>query len=283
MDQLGEYLKNRRDHLSPEDVGLPRGARRRVPGLRREEVAQLAGISSEYYLRLEQGRVAPPSDQVLDALARVFMLDADATIYMHRIAQSKKRRPSVRGQERVPPTVTQLVMSRTHLPMLVLNRYQDFLIVNPMATALASVKQQGGNALRAHFTNPDVQRLYRTDWERIAGEMVAALRGFTGSEANDPHRDELVGELSTRSDQFRRLWATHEARPRLSASTVVDHPMMGRMRLTYEKLAVVGANDQTLVIFHAEPGSRSEESLMLLARLAAQPDTCDRDRFKADG
>ncbi|WP_107068967.1 helix-turn-helix transcriptional regulator [Streptomyces sp. 150FB] len=264
-NKLGEYLRARRDLIQPEDVGLTRGDRRRVPGLRREEVAHLAGISAQYYLRLEQGRDQHPSDQVLEALARVLMLDADASAYLRRLAGPVRRPAPRRREEPVAPGLARLVMSRTDLPALVLDGHQDVLLANPLATALSPSHTPGVNAVRAAFLDPEVRNLYRDDWEGIVAGSVAALRALAGPETEDPYLAELVGELSVRSEHFRRLWSLHDARPRLSGSAVLHHPLVGPMELSYEKLAVIGTEDQVLVLFHAAPGSAAEESLTLLS------------------
>jgi transcriptional regulator with XRE-family HTH domain len=268
-NELGAFLRARRDLTGPEAVGLEPGGRRRVPGLRRDEVAQLAGISSEYYLRLEQGRDQHPSAQVLDALARVLGLEEAAVTYLHRLAQPGTRHPARRRPERVPDGIRQLVMSRTDLPTMVLGRYQDVLVANPLAVALSPANAPGVNALHAAFLDPELRALYEDAWDHIASGLVAGLRALAGPESRDPRLAELVGELSVRSDEFRRLWARHDVRPRLSGVARLNHPQVGRMELNYEKLAIIGTDDQILVMFHAVPGSEAAQSLALLAHLAS--------------
>jgi transcriptional regulator with XRE-family HTH domain len=273
-NELGAYLRARRDLMRPEDAGLPSGGRRRVPGLRRDEVAQLAGISSEYYLRLEQGRDQHPSAQVLDALARVLMLEPEATAYLHRLVDPGRRTHPRRRKEteKVPDGIRQLVMSRADLPATVLGRYQDVLLSNPLAIALNPANTPGVNALRAAFLDPGVRALHEDGWDHIAAGLVAAVRAMAGPETRDPHLAELVGELSVRSEEFRRLWARHDVRPRTSGAALLQHPQVGPMRLSYEKLAITGTDGQVLVLFHAAPGSAAADSLALLARLAAEPE-----------
>ncbi|MFJ8721287.1 helix-turn-helix domain-containing protein [Streptomyces sp. NPDC093269] len=269
-NELGAYLRARRDLLRPEDFGPADRSRRRVPGLRREEVAQLAGISAEYYLRLEQGRDHHPSAQVLDALARALGLGAEATAYLHQLATPVPRgRPGRRRPERVPAGTRRLVLSLTGVPALVLGRYQDVLVANDLATALSSAHRPGENALRSAFLDPEVRALYGDDWARIAAGTVASVRALAGPESRDAHLAQLVGELSVRSEEFRRLWARHDVAPRASGSSVLHHPQVGPMELSYEKLAVTGTEGQVLVLFHADPGTESARSLALLVHLTA--------------
>nr|WSZ97699.1 helix-turn-helix transcriptional regulator [Streptomyces sp. NBC_00857] len=268
--ELGVYLRARRDLTRPVDVGLVVTGRRRVPGLRRDEVAQLAGISGEYYVRLEQGRDRHPSAQVLDALARVLCLEPAATAYLHQIAKPASRRRARRRPERVPEGIRRLVMSRTDIPAMVLGRYQDVLVANDLAVALSSAHVPGENALRAAFLDPEVRALYEDDWDHIASGLVAGLRALAGPESRDRHLAELVGELSVRSEEFRRLWARHEVGPRTSGSSCLQHPQVGAMELAYEKLAVAGTDGLILVLFHAAPGSEAAQSLALLAQIAAE-------------
>ncbi|MER5917309.1 helix-turn-helix transcriptional regulator [Streptomyces sp. NPDC001982] len=268
-NELGAFLRARRDLTKPEEVGLSVHGRRRVPGLRREEVAQLAGISSEYYLRLEQGRDQHPSAQVLDALGRVLGLEAEAAAYLHRLAAAPaRRRTSQRPPERVADGIRQFVMSRTDIPAMVLGRYQDVLVSNALAVALSPANAPGENALRAAFLDPAVRALYAQDWDHIVTGLVAGLRALAGPESRDEHLAELVGELSVRSEEFRQLWARHEVAPRTSGSTLVVHPQVGPMELSYEKLAVTGTDGQVLVFFHAAPHGEAAQSLALLAHIA---------------
>jgi transcriptional regulator with XRE-family HTH domain len=274
---LGEFLRARRDLVRPEDAGLPPGTgRRRVLGLRREEVALLAGISSEYYLRLEQGRDQHPSPQVIDSLARVLHLEHEAAAYLRKLAEPEpepepgRRRPQRRAAERVGAGLRQFVLSRTDTPAFVQGRYMDVLVANPLATALSPCYREGANLLRSAFLDPQVRALYE-DWEQTSASTVASLRTLAGPESNDARLAELVGELSVRSDEFRRLWARHDVRPRTSGVARIHHPQVGLLELNYEKLAVTGADGQLLVIYHAEPGSQATERLALLAHLADEP------------
>jgi transcriptional regulator with XRE-family HTH domain len=269
-NQLGSYLRARRERVLPAEAGLPANGRRRVAGLRREEVALLAGISADYYLRLEQGRDQHPSAPVLDALAGALRLDDDATAYLHRLsAQRPRRRRSARRRpERVPDGVRQLVHSRSYMPAFVQGRYLDVLAANPLATALSPSYRVGTNLLRATFLDPEVRELYE-DWESTSASVVAAVRALTGPDIDDPYLTELIGELSVRSEEFRGLWARHDVRPRTSGVSTLHHPQVGPIELSYEKLSVTGTDGQLLVVYHAAPGSAAEQALMLLAHLAA--------------
>ncbi|MEW2258311.1 helix-turn-helix transcriptional regulator [Streptomyces sp. NPDC047869] len=272
---LGEFLRARRGQVRPEDVGLPGSGLRRVPGLRREEVATLSGISSDYYLRLEQGRDRNPSAQVLEAIARVLRLDADATSYLLGLAQDRPRdtRPRSRTgpaghRERVPEGLLRLIDGWPRNPAYIQNRYTDCLAANALATALTPNYRPGVNLLRAVFLDP-AERALRRDWDDLTEEGVAALRANAGSGADDPRLRDLVGDLSLRSDRFRTLWARHEVRPRRGRLSRLSHPLVGDLDLHSEKLTADGTGGLTLVVFHAEPGSRGAELLDILGSLAA--------------
>ncbi|MFF1418914.1 helix-turn-helix domain-containing protein [Streptomyces sp. NPDC058280] len=268
---LGEYLRIRRERVRPDDVGLPTGTRRRVPGLRREEVALLAGISVEYYLRLEQGRDQHPSDQVLDSIARALRLDTDAETYLRQLARparAGRRRPT--RPERVSAGVQSLIDNWTTTPAHVHGRYMTTLAANAMAVALSPYYSPGVNSLRAAFLEPEARELYR-DWDEMTAKAVAYLRSVIGGAVDDPQLTELIGELSLRSERFRTLWARQDVRQKTSGVTRLLHPQVGSLDLHYEKLALPGAPGQMLVTYHAEPGSPSHERLQLLAHLATQP------------
>jgi transcriptional regulator with XRE-family HTH domain len=267
---LGEYLRARRELVRPEDAGLPKpDSRRRVPGLRRAEVALLAGVSPEYYMRLEQGRDQHPSPQVLDALARALRLDEDATAYLHRLAQPGTRRRSRRPRpERVSVAVAGLIDAWDTTPAYVQGRYLDVLAVNDLAAALAPCYAAGTNLLRAAFLDPRVQDML-PGWEATTESMVAGLRATIGPDTDDLHLNELIGELSVRSDRFRGLWARHDARSKPPGPTLMDHPQVGRLELHYHRFPIPASEGQELVIYQAERGSRTAQSLALLASLHA--------------
>ncbi|GAA0373013.1 helix-turn-helix transcriptional regulator [Microbispora corallina] len=276
---LGEFLRARRQLVRPEDAGIAGGGLRRVPGLRREEVAMLAGISSDYYLRLEQGRDRNPSVQVLDALARVLLLDADATAYLIELARSSQpgrgRAPSRRrafpAPERVPPSVVQLMEGWTANPSYVQDRFSNILAVNALATALSPNYAVGVNILRAVFLDP-AERELRRDWEETVAEGVATLRANVGPDVDDPRLVDLVGELSVRSALFRQLWARHDVQPKKGRVSRLTHPQVGDVDLQSNKFTIGGTDGLVLVVSHAEPGSRSAELLAILGSLAADRD-----------
>ncbi|MFF8926059.1 helix-turn-helix domain-containing protein [Streptomyces longwoodensis] len=267
---LGEFLRARRALVRPEDVGLRGGGIRRVPGLRREEVALLAGISSDYYLRLEQGRDRNPSAQVLRSVARVLRLDAGATAHLLALARppGAPRTAAPQAPDAVPASVRGLIDGWTRNPAYVQNRYADALAVNRLATALSPNYAPGVNLLRAVFLDP-AERALRRDWEELTEEGVAVLRGAVGPDLDGPRLGELVAELSAASERFRRLWERHDVQPRRGRISRLRHPEVGDLDLYSNKLSIDGTDGLTLVVFHAEPGSPSEERLEALEALGA--------------
>jgi transcriptional regulator with XRE-family HTH domain len=266
-NMLGDYLRARRELVQPGSVGLPAGGVRRVAGLRREEVAMLAGISSDYYLRLEQGRDRNPSLGVLEALARVLHLDQAATDYLLSLAaprpRHRRRRPK---RETVPASIRQL-LDVLSLPAFVEGRYFDVLAANGLARALSPNLQEGQNRLRAVFLDPAEQALY-PDWDHATARVVAGFRESVGTDTDDPRFVQLVGELSLSSERFRHLWARHDVQVREGMPTRIHHPQVGDLTVSREKLAIGGADGQLLVIYHAQPGTSSAEKLGLLGSLA---------------
>ncbi len=202
---LGEFLRARREQLRPEDIGLEVAGQRRTPGLRREEVAMLAGISTDYYLRLEQGRDRTPSVQVVEAIGRVLRLDPDEAAYLHTLARPRPKRAPRRRPEKVPPGTLRLLESLP-MPAFVQDRYLDVLAANPMAQALSPGMRPGVNRLLVTFLDPAERDLHE-DWEQSTAAAVGQLRAAMGSETGDPRMAALVGELSMKSSWFRRLWA----------------------------------------------------------------------------
>lgn len=270
-NRLGEFLRARRELARPEDFGLPDPGRRRVPGLRREEVALLAGVSADYYVRLEQGRDKRPSEQVIEALARVFELDDEAVAHVRELARPVPRRRRQRSRpERVSPALVRLMAAWPNTPALVLGRCLDVLANNQLAAAVNACSVRGVNQVRVMFLEPDAKCIY-ADWETVAAETVASLRATAGTDLDDPRLTELVGELSLKSEDFRRLWARHDVRAKTSGTKRFLHPMVGELTLAYETFAVNGAPGQLLVAYHAEPGSPSERALALLGSITAEP------------
>jgi transcriptional regulator with XRE-family HTH domain len=260
---LGEYLRARRELIDPAAAGLRVVGVRRTPGLRREEVATLAGISADYYLRLEQGRDRNPSPQVLEALARVFQLDAAGTEHLLSLAAARpatSRRPR---REVVSAGVRQL-LEVINLPAFVESRMFEVLAANRLATAVSPSIQPGVNRLRAIFLDPEEQDLH-SDWEQTAAGLVAGFRASVGTDVDDPRIVQLVGELSLGSEPFRRLWARHDVAPLAGGSMRLRHPQVGMLELRREKLPLADSGGQILAIYHAEPGSESARALKLLS------------------
>jgi transcriptional regulator with XRE-family HTH domain len=266
---LGEFLRARRALVRPEDVGLPDHGRRRVAGLRREELAMLAGVSADYYVRLEQGRDSHPSEQVLDAIARVLQLDEDAVAHLHSLVRPAPRRRRARAQpERVRPGILRLLESWSPSPAWVLGRNMDVLAYNALAGILHPALQHERNVVRMVFLDPGSRSLY-ANWDEVARETVAALRAAAGADLDNPELTELVGELSLKSDEFRRLWARHDVREKAAGVKRLVHPMVGELELHYETLTINEAPGQMLVAYHVAPGSKEEQALALLASVAA--------------
>jgi transcriptional regulator with XRE-family HTH domain len=274
---LGEYLRARRELVTPEQAGLPGTGLRRVPGLRREEVAMLAGISADYYLRLEQGRDRNPSAQVLESIARVLQLDDGTTSYLLGLAAARPRRARRRPRkETVPPGIVKLVAALTQ-PAFVEGRYLDVLAANPFAAALSPRLVPGANRLRDVFLDPAEQALF-TDWDLAAAALVASFRESVGTDTGNPRFIELVGELSLASPRFRQLWARHDVGHRHGARVSFSHPQVGELQLNREKLLITGTDGIMLVIYHADPGTGDADKLALLAAATLPPSEPVRPR-----
>ncbi|WP_372662452.1 helix-turn-helix domain-containing protein [Amycolatopsis kentuckyensis] len=263
---LGDHLRARRELLTPAQAGLPVAGVRRVPGLRREEVAMLAGISADYYLRLEQGRDRNPSRSVLESLARVLQLDDDTTAYLISLTEAKPRKPRRRRKERVPLSTVKFLAALS-LPAFVEGRYLDVLAANPLAAAISPRLVAGANRLRDVFLDPAEQALF-PDWELATRGLVAGFRQSVGTETQDPRFIELVGELSLASPRFRELWARHDVANRRGATVRFDHPQVGELVLNREKLLVSEAPGLVLAVYHPDPGTDAADKLALLASAA---------------
>lgn len=262
-NRLGSYLRARRELVSPAQAGIPPGGNRRVPGLRREEVALLAGISPDYYLRLERGRDKNPSPQVLEALAGVLRLDDTERTYLLGLTAARPRAPRRKRPEHVPARVHEL-LAHLQIPAFVEGRAFDVLASNPMAVALSPRLRPGRNRLRSLLLDPE-ERAFQQDWTRSTADFVAALRTTIGDDTDDPRFVELVGELALSSPRFRTLWARHDVATLDGGTTTVNHPVVGELRLHRDKLAI---GDVILVVYYPDKGSDSDEKLRLLASLA---------------
>ena len=268
---FGQYLQARRGLVRPEDAGIADFGRRRVPGLRREEVAGLAGISVDYYVRLEQGKDHHPSPQILDSLARVLRLDPPSTLHLYRLAQGSSQPLSTDdAMDGVGVGMSYLLETLTQVPAFVQDRYMNVLAANPLAIALSPRNKPGTNVLREAFLDPAEQQLYE-DWEQVMEEATAGLRAAAGERVNDPQLEKLVKELSHRSAYFLQLWGRHDVRPKVAGKRILHHPVVGDLELFHEKLSVAGTDGHLLVIHHAEPGSSSEASLQKLSETLADP------------
>ncbi|MGQ4334024.1 helix-turn-helix domain-containing protein [Streptomyces hayashii] len=268
--ELSEFLRTRRARLKPEDVGLRDfGRYRRVPGLRREELAQLADVSVAYYTRLEQGNGQNVSAEVLDAIACALRLSDAEHAHLTHLAKPKqqKKKPAGRAQQVRGPLRT-LLDTMDGVPAILVGRRSDILVWNRMAAAVfgdwSELPTQEQNWARLVFLRPDYRDLF-VDWEHKASDVVAQLRMDAGSHPNDPRLSALVGELSVKSEEFRRLWATHDVKEKCHGIQRLHHPLVGELDLRLESFHQADAAEQMLVTYHAEPGSPSAEALRLLA------------------
>ncbi|MFI1365838.1 helix-turn-helix domain-containing protein [Streptomyces griseochromogenes] len=268
--ELSEFLRSRRARLKPEDVGLPDfGRHRRVPGLRREELAQLAGVSVAYYTRLEQGNGRNVSAEVLDSIARALRLTDAEHAHLTHLAKPKahKKKPAAR-QQQVRVALRQLLDSMEGVPAYVAGRRSEILAWNRMAAAVfgdwSKLPPAERNWARLVFLHPEYRDLF-IDWEQKAIDIVCALRMDAGCYPDDARLSALVGELSVKSEEFRRLWATHDVKEKSHGVKRLHHPLVGDLALHYEGFRLTDGSDQSLVTYHAEPGSPSAQSLRLLA------------------
>lgn len=295
--ELKEFLRTRRARLNVEDVQVGgTGGVRRVPGLRREEVARLAEVSVDYYSRLEQGRNLNVSDDVLDAVARALRLDEVERSYLFQIARANPRRARRRTParvQRVRPGVRRILETLDDVtPAFVFGRRMDILATNRLARALLTdfeaLPPRDRNMLRYTFLDDSARELY-VDWEEVARDNVAVLRLDAGRHPDDPLLTELVGELAVKSPEFRRWWADHNVRERSHGTKRYHHPLVGDLTIDYESVSLPGDPDQTLCIYTAEAGSPSETALELLAtwtgsqRPADGPDPEHRSRAERPG
>ena len=267
--ELGEFLRSRRSRISPESVGLPTGAVRRVPGLRREELARLAGVSMDYYTRLEQGRHIVPSEGVLDAIATALSLDDVERTYLSELARARtKPKRRTRTGQQVVPGLLRFMDTFPRVPAYVLGRRTDVLAANRMACLLladfTTMPARQRNAARWLLLDEGARSLYR-NWEKVAADIVACLRLDAGRYPDDPRTSELVGELAMKSPEFRRWWANRRVVTHCQDVKRLHHPIAGNLELKVEALVSAEDSEQQLFVYLPEPGSRSEEALRLLA------------------
>ena len=288
-DDIREFLTSRRERLTPAEAGLPDfGGRRRVKGLRREEVALLAGMSTEYYVRLERGNGAGVSEAVLDGISRALQLDEAEHAHLYDLvkaanqgAHPARRRVPSRPQH-VRPAVQLLIDTMRDVPVYVQNGRLDAVATNRLGAALFSemfvMPQRPMNAARFTFLDPRAQTFYR-DWPANAHQIVALLRAEAGRAPYDRVLTDLVGELATRSDHFRTLWASHDVRVHRTGTKQIHHPVVGDLDLTFEALDLTSEPGLQLLAYTAAPNSASQDGLQLLATWAAtarlEPDRAD--------
>ena len=286
MDQrseIREFLASRRARITPQQAGLSvYGANRRVPGLRREEVALLAGVSVDYYTQMERGNLGGVSDGVLDALAGALQLDEAERSHLFNLARAattpaRPRRP--RGPERIRPSVQRLLDAMTGVPAYVRTGRLDILGVNRLGQALYAPvldsRRLPVNLARFLFLDPRAGDFY-VDWDKTANDAVAILRGEAGRNPYDRRLSDLVGELSTRSEEFRTRWAAHNVRLHRTGRKQLHHPVAGDVELTYEALELPADPGLTIITYTAEPGTASQAGLDFLASWAATLDQLDQ-------
>ncbi|MEV6412850.1 helix-turn-helix transcriptional regulator [Kribbella sp. NPDC051718] len=265
LNSLGAFLRARRELVTPQQAGLPEVGVRRVAGLRREEVAMLAGISADYYLRLERGRDRNPSVQVLESIARVLRLDDDHLAHLKSlVSEAPRPRGHRASEEETPPSGALKLLDSLAQPAFIEGRYFDILASNSLARALSPGLAVGGNQLRDLFLDPAEQALH-PDWQDVTECLVANLRQSVGNDLDDPRLLELTGELSRASDRFRELWARHEVRGQRGGPLRIDHPLVGELTLNRERLQIDGAAGLKLVVYHPDAGSSDADKLALLA------------------
>ncbi len=274
---MREFLRTRRARLTPENANLIAGSNRRVPGLRREEVALLAGVSVDYYAQLERGDLAGVSDEVLDALACALQLDEAETSHLFDLARAchprpvRRRRPAAASQIR--PSLQRFLDAITDAPAWVRDERMDFIATNQLGRALnaplfADPRRPVNNA-RFVFLNEESSRQFYLDWEKGADDIVAAMRGYAGKRPHDKPLTDLIGELVTRSDAFRTRWAAHNVRFHRTGGKRLHHPVVGDLELSYEGLDLPADPGWHLYTFTATPGTPSDERLRFLASWAA--------------
>ncbi|MFD5142102.1 helix-turn-helix transcriptional regulator [Streptomyces sp. NPDC058401] len=265
MDDLAGFLRTRRARVDPAAAGIPTDSRRRVEGLRREEVAHLSGVSVDYYVRLEQGRATQPSEQVLDALARVLGLDETEREHLYRLARQRRRRAKA-PSGRIRPEVLRVLDLVAGAPALIMDHRLDVLAGNRLAGLLFGRPMPGLNTARHLFLEEAERGLY-ADWDQCTLDVVGHLRLAAGQYPDDPGLASLIGELAMGSERFRRLWARADVRARTHGRKAFSHPLVGLLELHQENFALPGESGMELLVLSAAPGTPAEDGLRLLAGL----------------
>ncbi|MEW9555433.1 helix-turn-helix transcriptional regulator [Nonomuraea sp. NPDC050783] len=265
MDDLASFLRTRRSRVDPAGAGIPLDGRRRVQGLRREEVAHLSGVSVDYYVRLEQGRATQPSEQVLDALARVLELDDTERGHLYRLAR-QRRRKAKSPTGRLRPELRQVLDLITDAPALIVDHRLDAAAGNHLAHLLYGRPVEGLNTARHLFLEETGRGLY-ADWDQCTRDVVGHLRLAAGKYPDDPRLASLIGELAMGSERFRRLWARADVRARTYGRKAYHHPLVGDLELHQENFALPDESGLELLVLSAAPGSPSADALRLLAAL----------------
>lgn len=275
---LADFLRSARARLTPEAAGMADDGRRRVEGLRREELSMLAGVSVDYYTRLEQGRSKSASTQVLGAIADALQLDDTERAHLHTLAKptSPRRRRTPKPQRVHPATRTLLdTLNEALRPAFVLERRLDVLGQNRLAALLIAnfeaMPTSERNQARFVFLDPHASELY-VDWEQVASDTVAMLRMDAGKHPEDPGLGRLVGDLSVQSPEFRKLWARYRVHQRSTGTKRYHHPLVGDLTISYQALTPGDDPDQTLMIYDTQPRSASAQALQLLATNAQEED-----------
>ena len=272
---VSDFLRTRRDRITPEQAGIIGGSRRRVPGLRREEVAMLAGVSVEYYARMERGDLAGVSAEVLDSVAQALRLDEAERDHLDDLARAAGPRPMRRRRKAcekgVTPAFQRFLDAVTGAPVWVRDRRMDFVAANALGRALYAplFEDPSGRANTARFTFLDpAARLFFPDWEANADGIVATMRTYAGQNPLDKGLTDLIGELVTRSDAFRQRWSVHDVRHHRAGAKRIHHPVVGDLELSYEAMDLPANPDWFMFAYTAEPGSPTEERIRLLGSLA---------------
>ncbi|WP_274992622.1 helix-turn-helix transcriptional regulator [Promicromonospora iranensis] len=272
MSELGDFLRAKRAAASVESLPFPSSGRRRVPGLRRDEVAMLAGVSVDYYTRLEQGREQSPSEQVLDALAHALDLDAHERRYAYGLAQIAWVPELAETAQPVDSTLVRLMDGWPDAACFVLDPLLDIVAANQLATALFRPFTATRNLVEMVFLDPEGRRFY-VDWERASAGCVANLRATSGLYAGTARRQELLERLTSGSTEFADLWAAHEVEQKTHDEKALRHPDVGELTITFDAFEVAAMPGYQLVVYRAEPASAGERAFRTLARQGSAPVT----------